>query len=242
MTEERNALVIMRGQPLHNGHAGLIRTAKAQCGRVTIGLGSTQLSGVVRHPLTAEQRIDMLWATLGPELMQDIRIIPLQDINSLDDTDDWARYVLGKIAKQKLPEPTDYFTGSMVDAKWYFTSFAGPNDEVVKNGNETVFVRGGKRLHIIDRTMTGFPPAEELRSLIELRDPDWKQYVPEAIHEMIEEGYPAHLRVALRGTSFPENPPEGLAFIREDMTPPTRFEFRRDRWNKVRVENASKFR
>jgi len=242
MSEERNALVIMRGQPPHEGHAGLIRTAKEQCGRVTIGLGSTQKHGVVRHPMTPEQRIDMLWAIFGRQFMQDVRIIPLQDIDSLDDTDDWARYVLGKIAKQKLPEPTDYYTGSMFDAKWYFTSFAGPDDEVVENGKETIFARGGKRLHIIDRTMTGFPPAEELRSLIERRDPEWRRYVPEAIHDMIEEGYPAHLRVALRGTAFPENPKEGLAFIREDMTPPTRFEFRRDRWNKVRPENASKFR
>ena len=67
---------------------------------------------------------------------------------------------------------------------------------------------------------------EELRSLIERRDPDWRQYVPEAIHDMIEEGYPAKLRVALRGTAFPENPQEGLGFIREDMNPPIRWEFR----------------
>lgn len=242
MEGDRTALIVMRGQPLHKGHERLIRLARERCGRVQIGLGSTQVSGVVRHPFTPDQRIEMLWAVLGAETMQDVRIIPLQDVNSLDDANDWARYVLGKIAKLRMPEPTDYFTGSMADAKWYFTSFAGPSDELEDEGEETVFRRGGKRLHIVDRVMSGFLPAEELRSLIERRDPDWKPFVPDQIHQMVEDGYPAQLRIALRGDSFPERPPEGLAFIREDMTPPTRFEFRRGGWNRVRPENASRFR
>lgn len=241
MGVSRRALIIGRGQPFHKGHLKLVRRALAECDELDFGLGSTQLNGVVRHPFTSEQRIDMLWAILKKE-MQRIRIHPLQDINSLDDTDDWVRYVLGKLEKQKRPEPTDYYTGSMADAKWYFNAFAGPGDEVIKKDDETIFVRGDKRLHIVDRLASGFPPAEELRSLIERRDDDWKPFVPEEIHEMVEQGYPVHLRVALRGTAFPENPPEGLAFVREDMDPPVRYEFRRDRWNKVRVENAARFR
>lgn len=241
MTEERVALLVMRGQPISLGHTRLMLRAAEQCSQVALCLGSTQLSGVVRHPFTAEQRMNMIWAVMGAELMQRVRILPLQDINSLDDNDDWARYVLGKIAKQRMPPPTDYYTGSMADAKWYFSSFAGPNDEVTEDGDQITFRRGDKRLHIVDRAVSGLPQAEEVRSLIERRDPDWKQFVPDAIHAMIEEDYPAHLRVALRGTSFPMDPPEGLALIREDMDPPTRFEFRRGRWNKIRAQNASRF-
>ncbi len=208
----RIGLAVMRMQVPHRGHMNLISRMKQDCDTVIIAFGSTQLSRVVRHPFTFEQRVEMVRAVFG----DGFKPLPLVDIDSQYSTDDWCDYVLDKVRKLNLPEPTDFYTGSPQDAKWYVNRFAqleDPMDEMAMTRSYHSDVTG-KRLHIIDRALSTLPPAEELRSLIERRDTEWYRYVPERIIDFIERNYPPELRVAMQGPVLPpvEDVPLGTRF------------------------------
>lgn len=197
----RVGLAVMRMQPPHRGHMNLINRMKQDCDTVIIAFGSTQLSRVVRHPFTFEQRVEMVRSVFG----DGFKPIPLVDIESQTVTDDWVEYVLDKIRKLNLPSPTDFYTGSPHDAKWYTSHFASIEGKATDIGlTRTYHGEENRRLHIIDRVLSTLPAAEELRSLIERRDPEWYSYVPERIIQYIEWNYPPELRVALQGKELPE--------------------------------------
>lgn len=209
----RVGLAVMRMQPPHRGHMNLINRMRQDCDTVIIAFGSTQLSRMVRHPFTFEERVEMVRATCGDSF----KPLPLVDIDSSASNDDWVDYVLDKIRKLNLHAPTDFFTGSSQDAKWYTNRFAQLTDPMVEvNMTRTYSSKAtGKRLHIIDRHLSTLPPAEELRSLIERRDPEWKIYVPERLLDYIEWNYPPELRVALTGRELPDadSLPIGTRFL-----------------------------
>lgn len=198
----RVGLVVARMQPPHRGHAGLINLMRSDCDVAIVAFGSTQHSRVMRHPFTFEQRVEMIRAMFGPT----VKPLPLVDIDSNVNTDDWADYVLDKIRKLNLPEPTDFYTGSVQDAKWYVNRFAQLTDPMIQVGTTRTYTspRENKRLHILDRSLLDLPPAEEIRSLIERRDDEWKNYVPARLLNFIEWNYPPELRVALIGSQLPE--------------------------------------
>ena len=197
----RVGLVVARMQPPHRGHMNLINLARSDCDVAIVAFGSTQHSRVVRHPFTFEQRVEMVKAVFG----NTIKPLPLVDIDSNVNTDDWVDYVLDKVRKLNLPEPTDFYTGSVQDAKWYTSRFAQLSDPVVEVGFTRSYQgESGKRLHIMDRSLFNLPPAEEIRSLIERRDPEWKNYVPARLAQYVEWNYPPDLRTALSVTSLPD--------------------------------------
>lgn len=212
----RVGLAVMRMQPPHRGHMNLVNLMRSDCDVAIVAFGSTQQSRVVRHPFTFEQRLEMVRATFG----NSIKPLPLVDIDSNLNTDDWAEYVLDKIRKLNLPEPTDYYTGSTHDAKWYTNCFAQLTDPVMDLGMVKSFTSpaSGKRLHILDRSLFTIPPAEEIRSLIERRDPEWKNFVPARLIDYIEWNYPPELRMALTGNTLPpaESLPAGTLFTLTD--------------------------
>lgn len=197
----RIGLVVARMQPPHRGHMNLINLARSDCDTAIVAFGSTQHSRVVRHPFTFEQRVDMVKAVFG----NTIKPLPLVDIDSNVNTNDWVDYVLDKVRKLNLPEPTDFYTGSVQDAKWYVNRFAQLSDPMVQVGfTKTYMAPSGKRLHILDRSLFNLPPAEEIRSLIERRDAEWKNYVPARLVDYIEWNYPPDLRTALNVAKLPE--------------------------------------
>jgi nicotinic acid mononucleotide adenylyltransferase len=207
----RIGLTVVKIQTMHKGHTLLFKHMIEDCDVSILAIGSTQRSREVGHPFTYEQRVNMVKAVFGPL----IRPIPLVDIDSLDDNDDWVDYVLEKIKKASLPEPTDLYSGSRDDARWYFNRFAGPDDLVRTTGPVTTFDatgRGGRRLHILDRVNLPIS-ATGLRTAIERRDDDWKDKVPAKLVNYIEQNYPPHLRTALKVDSFPEDVPIGTAAI-----------------------------
>jgi nicotinamide-nucleotide adenylyltransferase len=55
-------LVVGRFQPLHKGHAALIRHAQERCGEVAVAIGSSQAKPSLRNPFTAAERRQMLAA------------------------------------------------------------------------------------------------------------------------------------------------------------------------------------
>lgn len=211
----RVGLAVMRMQPPHRGHMNLIQQMRQDCDVCIVAFGTTQISRVVRHPFTFSERLEMVRAVFGTG----IKPLPLVDIDSNISTDDWVDYVLDKVRKLNLPEPTDYYTGSVQDAKWYVSRFAKLDDPMSEVGMLKSYASAttGKRLHILDRAKFDIPPAEEIRSLIERRDPEWRTYVPARLISYIEQNYPPELRVALSGADFPaaDGHPIGTRFVKD---------------------------
>lgn len=80
-------LVIGRFQPLHAGHAKLIRTAIEDCVHVVVGVGSSEAREDLRNPFTYEEREAMITSVFGDTV--EVRAVP--DIHN---PPAWVRHVL----------------------------------------------------------------------------------------------------------------------------------------------------
>ena len=211
----RTGLVIGRFQPPHMGHVRTIERMLEECDTVIVCVGSTQLKAQVRHPFPWEVRKEMLERLFGSR----VRMLPLVDIDSLDTKEDWLRYVLKRIRQQNLPEPTDFYAGSIVDARWYSQHFAGNGKTCIRQEPEITTYEHedrSKRLHIAHDPAALPINATDLRTLIELRDPEWMAYVPEAIHDLVDYHYPGDLRLPVHGSEPPHDAPAGTRYVAPD--------------------------
>lgn len=192
----RVGLAVADMQTFHRGHNGLLNEIRMTCDRGIIGLGSVNKFGVHGHPFTYEQRKEMISAIHGDFF----DFVPLHDIDASFDVRDWYSYAEKKIADAGLPQPTDYFSGSRIDAKWYFHAFADESHPTVSHGTTTIFSNPftKKRLHVLNRELGGLPSGREVRLLIETRDLEWKRYVPSRLHGYVDWNYPSHLRQYLK--------------------------------------------
>lgn len=173
----RIAIAVGRFQPLHYGHCGLINKMIMDNEIAIVGVGSAQLSKEERNPWSVNDRIQMIKNVYGDR----IKLVPVQDLGSDITTDDWGLYILDKVKKLGLPDPNDprniytYHSGSEADAAWYKGVF---NDQY------------NLRLKILERSNTPYLSASEIRTLLQLRDPKWKNWVPAVNWDLIENGYP----------------------------------------------------
>lgn len=185
---DRVGLMVARLQPLHRGHTHIINTMIETHRPVILGLGSAQKSREPHDPWTVEERMQMIRNVYGDR----IKIVPLKDLGLVDVTDEWVDYVLDKIAKLGLPEPTDYWGGSKFDSLWYSSRFAETNSDnpkyLAKNGQV-------RKLHILERDKNIFPAATELRTAMALEDDSWMEWVPTVNHRLIEETYPEEFKI-----------------------------------------------
>ena len=90
------ALFIGRFQPFHTGHLLVLQGMTKLCGKIWIGIGSSQHHHEKENPFTAQERKEMIQRALQAE-----DLIPLYDINFVelpDETDDvvWRKNVLEK--------------------------------------------------------------------------------------------------------------------------------------------------
>lgn len=183
----RVGLAVVRLQPLHNGHCRIIDSMIRAHHTVILGIGSTQKNREKDNPWTFEERKKMVHNVYGDR----VKIIQLKDLGTTEKTNDWVDYVLDKIRKVGLQEPTDYYTGSKADAVFYLGRFKLDDD----SKDEHIFKENSKRLHIIERTDTVIPSATELRTFIELRNDGWKEWVPRVNWEIVENNFPEEFRV-----------------------------------------------
>jgi hypothetical protein len=214
----RVGLIVAELQTVHWGHIRLMMEMVASCDAGILAIGSTQLHGVEGHPFSFDQRKEMVQAIFGAQF----KILPLQDIDASLKTGDWLKYVLSRIASASLPAPTDYFTGSAIDARFYTDYFASLDDPSVSSGPVRTFSSPtqDRRLHIVDRASTLNLSGREIRNLIEARDPEWRNYVPAKLWHYVERHYPPHLRIAIRTDGpLPKNAPVGTrCLVRNDPT------------------------
>lgn len=187
---ERVGLAVMEVQTLSVGHLRLLTAMAAACGTAIVALGSCQKHGVHGHPFTFDQRKAMIEGVYGDRF----RFVALQDIDASGDNDDWLQYVLSRIRAMQLPEPTDCFSGSAIDARWYESGFAPVTVPVYQSAGISTYESDGRRLHVVERSTSGIPSGREIRFMIERRDADWKAHVPAILWNFIERQYPPQLR------------------------------------------------
>jgi len=211
-TTGRTGLIVADFQTLHWGHVRLLTQMLGSVDLGIVAIGSTQLHGVGGHPFSFDQKKEMVQALFGDAF----RFLPLQDIDASLETGDWLAYVLGRIRSAGLPEPTDFFTGSEIDARYYAAHFASLNDPILPSGVSVTYRNAAtdRQLHILDRRASPIKSGREIRFLIENRDSHWQQYVPPLLWHYIEQHYPPHLRTAIRvETTPPDNVPVGTRCI-----------------------------
>lgn len=225
------------------GHIRLLMEMLGGCDTCIVAFGSSQLYGVPGHPFTFDQKREMVQGIFGPMF----KFLALQDIDASVETDDWMSYVLDRVRSHNLPEPTDYFTGSAIDARYYTGFFASSQDRAVTNGGQITTYQSdatGRRLHIIDRSLTPALQGREIRFLIENRDPDWRLYVPPKLWDYVELHYPPHLRIAIQSDQargFPEGVPTGTRAILTDEPGRTPYVLHDDgKWRPLRQEPDEK--
>ena len=202
---DRVGLMITRGQIEHFGHTALKAQMMLDNGRNIIGFGSSQKHGVFDNPLTSDQKKRAQQGAWGDVFS----IVFLQDIGATDRSTDWADYVFDRIRTHQLPEPTDFYAGSIHEARWYenhFTSMKG----------SPAYTRGlfhvwedeatSRRIHILDRKDLGFS-SSRVRTLIERRDPAWRDFVPAKLWDFYEWEYPPELRNAILLPDHPDDWP-----------------------------------
>jgi len=191
MIKTRVGMMVGRFQPLHRGHLKSINRIIEDCETAIICLGSAQKSREEHDPYTVEERMQMLKNVYGDR----IKIVPLNDLGAARPFE-WTNYIFAKLAKLGMKEPTDYYTGSEADAKWYTHAFY----------LEGVSLTGGYRtydnsdlqerfLHLIDRDRNPIPPATDIRTYLSLRTDEWKQWVPRVHHALVGTNYPGDYKI-----------------------------------------------
>jgi len=192
----RIALAVMRIQPLHEGHCRIINKMIRDHETAILCIGSSQKSREKWDPYTFEERKKMVQNVYGDRL----KIVQLNDLGTVEGTNQWVDYILEKITKIGLPEPTDYFTGSRADGRWYEGRFM-PEEKCddqfgMKNRqdyvNDDVITRV---LHVLDRNANPVPAATDLRTFLELRSDDWKEWVPRVNWKIVEYNFPEEFRI-----------------------------------------------
>lgn len=196
---KRHANATARIQPLHLGHTFIFNYMNEQFEDWSVGIGSTGRHNEPSNPWPQIDRQTMLRNVYGNR----VRIIPLQDIGAEQGADTWCDYVMDKAVAIRLPEITDYFTGSEADAMWYKGRFWGgsENDPLLNTPEyrEKYFTKDGtlRKLHIIDRSKNIFPSATEIRTFLATRSDEWKKWVPAVNHELVENTFPEQFKIKL---------------------------------------------
>ena len=92
-------LFIGRFQPFHVGHLMVVQGMTKVCGKIIIGIGSSEKSGTDENPFTASDRKEMIQRALQAE-----DIIPMFDVEFVELTDHeddakWTEHVLERVGR-----------------------------------------------------------------------------------------------------------------------------------------------
>ena len=160
---DRTALFIGRFQPFHLGHLSVIEDiASSGFNRVVIGLGSSQYSGTDQNPLTAEQREELIHASIQntSSLNVEYAIVRIPDIH---DDRMWVDHVHTTVAKSGY-EFSSIYTGN--------------------HNTSTLF--SSSPVEIVPVQFIIQISATEIRQMAKSQDESWKRYVHSSIIELVE--------------------------------------------------------
>ena len=171
------ALLVMRLQPQHTGHTNLIFKAMMENDIVIVMPGSSQEKRTKRNPLSTPEKLNNLKQSFGEESSK-LKYLPIRDIGASTD-EEWTDHVFETIEKAGLPQPTRYYAGDAVNAKFYdvVNPYTGIQMEVIR----------------VNRLQSGIMSGSDIRDAIYNRCDSWKEHVPVCLVEMIENSYPTEL-------------------------------------------------
>ena len=168
MKKYNHSFMVARFQPLHNGHKMIIDKMLNESKYITIILGSCQESGTDSNPLTPEQRLNLIENIYHKK--ENMKIFFMNDIDC--DANAWYDFVK-KFLKENVPQfgfPDAYYCGDMVNGEFYN--------------------KGEFKIEVIDRELQkGYfkISATEVRDMIKKNNNEWKNYIPNENHELIEQ-------------------------------------------------------
>lgn len=187
-------LIVMRGQVIHYGHLNAITKMMVDNDKCVVAYGSSQKYNIAGNPLTAQQRLEAHRLLFGDS----VGAVLLDDIGATETITEWYDYVLQVLTHAGYGNPTDYYAGSINDARWYAHAFA-PLDKPLYSSNGTdVYENCGRRIHVINRDNGQNLSSSFIRNLIELRDDTWKHNVPRKLWKFYENEYPGKLRAPVK--------------------------------------------
>jgi len=172
------AAIVLRLQPQHIGHTNLIFKAMMENDVVIILPGSSQEKRTKRNPLSTPEKINNLKQMFGEESSK-LKYLPIRDIGASTDKE-WTDHIFNIIDKAGLPQPTRYYAGDNVNAKFFkncVNSISGKKIEVI----------------LVDRLASGIMSASDIRDAIYNNCDSWKKHVPPCLVEMIIDVYPKEL-------------------------------------------------
>lgn len=177
------AFAAMRMQGFHNGHFNLITEMLKENEVIILGLGSTQIQRTMNNPYSPSERTEMVYKVFGKS--KKIKIVPLKDLGAVDKKE-WVDYCLNEIDKRGLPQPNRYYGGCATDVAWFIEALNFQGKEI--------------EVKILNRFKSGFMSATEVRKSIansivnpEITSHEWKQFVPECLHEFLIKKFPREL-------------------------------------------------
>ncbi|HJU14366.1 MAG TPA: nicotinamide-nucleotide adenylyltransferase [Candidatus Nitrosotalea sp.] len=105
-----NGLLIGRFQPFHIGHLAAVKFALEKVEKLWIGIGSSNRSNEKRNPFTADERKEMILASLDPDIKRRVEIYYVPDIG---DHERWTYHVDSIVPKYDVVFSNDDFTISL---------------------------------------------------------------------------------------------------------------------------------
>ena len=176
MKTKNIAFTAIRMQPFHKGHFRLIAEMLSENELVIIGLGSVQIEKTSANPFTPKERTEFLKKVFGDT--KKIKIVPLRDIGAVD-KEAWSYNCMKRIKGSGIETPNRYYGGSATDIEWF---------KGMKNLNcETLEIIN------MERYSTNIMSGTEIRKALSNNSEEWKNHVPECIHELVEDNYPKEL-------------------------------------------------
>ena len=105
-----NGLLIGRFQPFHIGHLSAVRFALSRVEKLWIGIGSSNKSNEKRNPFTADERKEMILASLDPETAARVEVYYVPDTG---DHERWTYHVDSIVPGYDVVFSNDEFTISL---------------------------------------------------------------------------------------------------------------------------------
>lgn len=226
---KRVALLVGRFQPLHRAHCMVIERMIQDNDVVIVGIGSIQEHGTMRNPYPAEVRERMLRNVFGNR----ISIVFVPDLGTGLHTQEWVNHVLKICTDAGLPLPNRYYCGCHDNSLWYQGYFSGSQYQTITHGDTITYQstqHSDRELIILERSQNHYIPATRVREYINLRMDDWKWYIPEINHVLVEANYPQQFRVPITGKddSFPIG-----TYAVVGGSPPTKYQRTANGWDVV---------
>lgn len=164
------SLILGRFNHIHSGHKYIIDISRNLSKQTLILIGSSQESGTLRNPFSAELRKKLIEKIYEND--DSIRVEFLEDMtNEYDINYEWGRYILQNVKKLTGKKPNLMIHGNDESRKGWF------DEKDIEDVSEMIITR--KDIEI---------SATKLRGYILIGNKEkWSEFVPKEIHNMFDE-------------------------------------------------------